>query len=287
MATVSRAQKISTVVDLSCCRTPRAFHALKKFLLLQIALNLCSRESFTRSKNFYCCRFWFAKFRSAGFTRSKNFYCCRQCSMSLAMACFTRSKNFYCCRYLNFSASFQRFTRSKNFYCCRSRALLYQVVVSRAQKISTVVDKSSGHIKQKVSRAQKISTVVDMSASGTYRRVSRAQKISTVVDAAARRDSTSVSRAQKISTVVDWLRTLMVCRFHALKKFLLLQMKVLASAIRLFHALKKFLLLQILIIYSYVVVSFTRSKNFYCCRSYLARSSKLVSRAQKISTVVD
>ena len=54
--------------------------------------------------------------------------------------------------------------------------------VSRAQKISTVVDPYPITHDYTVSRAQKISTVVDNLMAGGGIEVSRAQKISTVVD---------------------------------------------------------------------------------------------------------
>ena len=54
-----------------------------------------------------------------------------------------------------------RFTRSKNFYCCRSPTPSGDGAVSRAQKISTVVDRKCVMVGSRVSRAQKISTVVD------------------------------------------------------------------------------------------------------------------------------
>ena len=74
-----------------------------------------------------------------------------------------------------------------------------------------------------VSRAQKISTVVDAFAQGSQKNVSRAQKISTVVDQIPARKCVVVSRAQKISTVVDKSGARFLARsFHALKKFLLL-----------------------------------------------------------------
>ena len=73
-----------------------------------------------------------------------------------------------------------------------------------------------------VSRAQKISTVVDVKSSFSYPTVSRAQKISTVVDGEPVHTNSAVSRAQKISTVVDCLRRILGSLFHALKKFLLL-----------------------------------------------------------------
>ena len=74
----------------------------------------------------------------------------------------------------------------------------------------------------RVSRAQKISTVVDSRSmvNGSY--VSRAQKISTVVDNSPASVTAPVSRAQKISTVVDADLKRMREQFHALKKFLLL-----------------------------------------------------------------
>ncbi len=53
------------------------------------------------------------------------------------------------------------FTRSKNFYCCRYGVSDDVVKVSRAQKISTVVDNLASSHNMDVSRAQKISTVVD------------------------------------------------------------------------------------------------------------------------------
>ena len=98
------------------------------------------------------------------------------------------------------------------------------IFVSRAQKISTVVDFFDNICHFYVSRAQKISTVVDTNVSIAipicFTRsknfyccrfetidykigVSRAQKISTVVDGCSRGFRPWVSRAQKISTVVD------------------------------------------------------------------------------------
>ena len=73
-----------------------------------------------------------------------------------------------------------------------------------------------------VSRAQKISTVVDLPVFWCAFEVSRAQKISTVVDFVWRYDLRKVSRAQKISTVVDIVGQFPIWLFHALKKFLLL-----------------------------------------------------------------
>ena len=73
-----------------------------------------------------------------------------------------------------------------------------------------------------VSRAQKISTVVDISAQSISVCVSRAQKISTVVDIQMKFKVSIVSRAQKISTVVDIWYNWDSITFHALKKFLLL-----------------------------------------------------------------
>ena len=73
-----------------------------------------------------------------------------------------------------------------------------------------------------VSRAQKISTVVDILSAVVYGVVSRAQKISTVVDTPYVTGMSSVSRAQKISTVVDKGIEMFDAKFHALKKFLLL-----------------------------------------------------------------
>ena len=75
-----------------------------------------------------------------------------------------------------------------------------------------------------VSRAQKISTVVDTCVWAAQYVVSRAQKISTVVDLMPLPYMTNVSRAQKISTVVDTRQRVEYWQ------------------------------------------SFTRSKNFYCCR---------------------
>ena len=73
-----------------------------------------------------------------------------------------------------------------------------------------------------VSRAQKISTVVDLAADTYDLSVSRAQKISTVVDSVRVASISRVSRAQKISTVVDYYEHSTNDKFHALKKFLLL-----------------------------------------------------------------
>ena len=73
-----------------------------------------------------------------------------------------------------------------------------------------------------VSRAQKISTVVDKIVVQDVKEVSRAQKISTVVDLTSLTAMRVVSRAQKISTVVDALWQSSNFAFHALKKFLLL-----------------------------------------------------------------
>ena len=73
-----------------------------------------------------------------------------------------------------------------------------------------------------VSRAQKISTVVDLRVLPIPHQVSRAQKISTVVDKDYFKYGALVSRAQKISTVVDIGVLVYTSRFHALKKFLLL-----------------------------------------------------------------
>ena len=75
---------------------------------------------------------------------------------------------------------------------------------------------------QSVSRAQKISTVVDRLFKKHLSMVSRAQKISTVVDAGCVEAVIDVSRAQKISTVVDLVNKVTQILFHALKKFLLL-----------------------------------------------------------------
>ena len=74
------------------------------------------------------------------------------------------------------------FTRSKNFYCCRYSGLDWIVCVSRAQKISTVVDIGQFSVDHLVLRAQKISTVVDIGQFSVDHLVLRAQKISTVVD---------------------------------------------------------------------------------------------------------
>ena len=95
------------------------------------------------------------------FTRSKNFYCCRYATAEALTRCFTRSKNFYCCRCVYQSKTCTCFTRSKNFYCCRYKFNVNIRCVSRAQKISTVVDGEPVCAYSAVSRAQKISTVVD------------------------------------------------------------------------------------------------------------------------------
>ena len=117
---VSRAQKISTVVDLKRLIIKQGFHALKKFLLLQMGVVV----DFAR-----------------GFHALKKFLLLQIRARHNQNNCFTRSKNFYCCR------SPMRFA-----------------------------------------------------------------------------SSTWVSRAQKISTVVDWVQPIPRAQFHALKKFLLLQM---------------------------------------------------------------
>ena len=60
--------------------------------------------------------------------------------------------------------TFNGFTRSKNFYCCRFVFSTNTQSVSRAQKISTVVDITAWSASIAVSRAQKISTVVDVNS---------------------------------------------------------------------------------------------------------------------------
>ena len=156
------------------------------------------------------------------------------------------------------------FTRSKNFYCCRYPENYKSHWVSRAQKISTVVDFISSICLLFVSRAQKISTVVDNVLIVNQNKVSRAQKISTVVDFSAvrlfnmcftrsknfyccrylaRNHSSDVSRAQKISTVVDLERQigyLVVSRAQKISTVVDCRRSLPSST---FHALKKFLLL--------------------------------------------
>ena len=73
-----------------------------------------------------------------------------------------------------------------------------------------------------VSRAQKISTVVDTNSSkGTYKRFTRSKNFYCCRYAASDAEAL-VSRAQKISTVVDLGVIMTDFVFHALKKFLLL-----------------------------------------------------------------